>query len=133
MAIASDSGGVKWLRIGGLALALVWAGWWTFFGIASGIGEKMSPAGVFAHATLPGLIFCGSVAIAWWKESIGGIVLLLEGVVALIAYPLMTYHNFPLSTIAFVILTMALPPLLAGLLLIVDGRKSSPTTLQNSA
>jgi hypothetical protein len=125
---------MKWLRVGALALALVWAGWWTFFGIASGLSEGMNPIGVLAHATLPGLIFCASVAVAWWRESIGGIVLVLEGLVALIAYPLMTHHNFPLSTIAFVILTMALPPLAVGFLLIVDGRKRrSPVTVRNRA
>ena len=53
MAIANDSGGMKGLRVCALALAFVWAGWCTFFGIPSGLGEGMNPIGVLAHAYKP--------------------------------------------------------------------------------
>ncbi|MEA3345700.1 MAG: hypothetical protein U9Q78_05575 [Chloroflexota bacterium] len=42
-----------------------------------------------------------------------------------IGYTLMTYKRFPLSTITFVLLTMALPPLVAGSLLLANRRRSA--------
>ena len=114
----------RWMRYVARALALIWAGWWTFFGLACGLGEGMSPAGVLLHAALPGLIFLVSAAIAWRWEAIGGIVLVLEGLLVFIAYPVMTYSRFPLSTIVFVLLTMALPPLAAGFLFLASWQKS---------
>ena len=62
----------KWMRYVARALALIWAGWWTFFGLASGLAEGLSPAGVLLHATLPGLIFLVSAVITWRWEAIGG-------------------------------------------------------------
>lgn len=115
----------KWLRYSALILALIWAGWWTFFGLASGIGEGSKPVGVLLHTAAPGLIFLASAVIAWRWERIGAIVLLVEGALILIGYPLL-FRRFPLSTILFVLLTMALPPLVAGCLLLADWQKSKP-------
>jgi len=111
------------------ALALIWAAWWAFFGLACGLGEGMSPAGVLLHAALPGLVFLVSAAIAWRWEAVGGVVLVLEGLLVLIAHPMMTSNRFPLSTILFVPLTMALPPLAAGFLFIASWRKSKAIAL----
>lgn len=108
----------KWMRYSAGVLTLVWAGFWSFFGLASGIGEGLSPMAVLVHAALPGLIFVGSAVVAWRTHVIGAVVLLIEGLVVLIGYPVMTYHQFPFSTIVFVILAMALPPLVAGFLFI---------------
>jgi DMSO/TMAO reductase YedYZ heme-binding membrane subunit len=63
------------------ALALIWAGWWTFFGLACGLSEGMSPAREFCF----------------------------------------TLH---FSTILFVLLTMALPPLAASFLFLASWPKS---------
>jgi hypothetical protein len=112
----------KWMRYVAGALALVWAGFWSFFGLASGIGEGLSLGRVLAHTTMPGLIFLASAVVAWRTHVIGAAVLLIEGLVVLIAYPIMTYHHFPYSTIVFVLLTMALPPLVAGFLFISSAR-----------
>ena len=112
----------NWMRHVAGALVLVWAGFWLFFGLASGIAEGLSRGGVLVHTTFPGLIFLASAVVAWRTQVIGAALLLMEGLAVLIAYPIMTYHQFRFSTIVFVILTMSLPPLVAGLLFIASWR-----------
>jgi len=114
----------KWMHYAAGVLSLVWAGFWSFFGLASGIGEGLSPLAVLVHATLPGLIFLASAIVAWRTQMIGAAVLLIEGLVVLIGYPVMTYHHFPFSTIVFVTLAMALPPLVAGFLFISSSTRN---------
>ena len=58
-------------------LSLAWGGWWTFFGLASGVGEKLRPAGVLVHATAPGLIFLASAILAWRWPVPGGVLLIV--------------------------------------------------------
>jgi len=101
-------------------LALAWGGWWTFFGLASGIGEKLKPVGILIHATVPGLIFLASAILAWRRPLAGGSLLIVEGLAVLIAYPLIFGPRFPLATVLFVLLTMAAPPLLSGALLLLS-------------
>jgi hypothetical protein len=120
---------MKWMRYAGLTLALLWAGFWSYFGLASGIGEKLTPVGVFLHTAMPGLIFLATAAIAWRWEQAGSILLLVEGMIVLIGYPIMFHSRFPRQTIIFVLLTMALPPLLAGWLLLLDWHKSKTPPL----
>lgn len=114
----------KWMCYIARALALIWACWWTFFGLVSGAGEGLK--GLLANApnALPGLVFLASVAIAWRWVVIGGIVLVLEGLFIFIAYPVMVHSRFPLSTIIFVLLTMGLSPLVAGFLFLISRWKS---------
>lgn len=113
-----------YLEVAALAVALVWAGWWVFFGVASGIGEGLSPVGVLVHAALPGLVFLATVlASAVWPR-VGAWVLLAEGAVVLIGYPMLAHgtRHFNAATIAFVVATMAGPPALAGALLLASRR-----------
>jgi hypothetical protein len=114
---------VKEMRTLAVIVSLLWGGWWTFFGLASGLGEKLSPPGILAHAALPGLVFLISAAMAWRWEAAGGTVLLLEGLLVLFVYPALAHGRFSIATIAFVLLTMAVPPLIAGSLFLVDSSK----------
>ena len=77
-----------------------------------------------APNALPGLALLSSVAIAWRWQLIGGILLVLEAAIIAVVYFMMTYSIFPHSTIIFVLLTMALPPLVAGSLLLANWRRS---------
>jgi len=45
-------------------LSLLWGGWWTFFGLASGIGEEIGVPGILMHALVPGLIFLATALAA---------------------------------------------------------------------
>jgi len=110
----------QWLRYAGLGLAWLWAGWWVSFGLASGIGERLSPAGVALHAAVPGLLFVVPAVVAFWWPGLGGALLALEGLVVLVGYPLWARRRFPPATILSMLLTMALPPLVAGALLLAS-------------
>ena len=96
-------------------LAMLWAAFWTWFGLASGIAEGLSPAGVLVHTAVPGLFFVLLLVVAWRWEALGGILLVLASLFMAVAYPLV-FRRMPLSTTIFVLLTMAVPPLLAGIL-----------------
>lgn len=110
-------------------LGLLWAGFWLFFGIASGVGENLQLSGIIMHILFPGLVFLGIALLAWRWPNHGVFVFLLIGAFVLIGYPVMMHH-FPLSTIIFMELTMALPPILAGILLFLSTRmKNNATTL----
>jgi hypothetical protein len=118
--------GEKWMRYIARVLALIWACWWTFFGLIAGAGEGYGPSGILAHAAVPGLVFLVAAVIAWRWEVIGGILLLLEGLATLIV--------FWFSRTAEGFLTLTSPPLVAGLLfLAISLRARMSGTLQNSA
>ena len=127
--------GINGVRIAAGILVLLWGGWWTFFGAACAVSEKAGLWGALLHASLPGLIFLVSAAIVWRWEGIAGIVLIIEGAVVAVAYPILTYGRFPAATIFFVLATMALPPLVAGALLLYDWRryKTAGVTQDNTS
>jgi len=107
-----------------ICLALVWAGFWTFFGVASGMAEGMSPLGILVHGSFPGLLFLVSAVIAWRGTLVGSWLLLVEALVVAGAFPLVM-RNRPLASVAFVMITMALPPAISGAILLSQtvGRK----------
>ncbi|MCI0691113.1 hypothetical protein L0337_03795 [candidate division KSB1 bacterium] len=77
----------------------------------------MTLRGVLLHAALPGLIFLLTTIVAWRWEVIGGKLLMFEGLLILVIFPVIAAGSIPFGGILFVILTMALPPLVAGVLL----------------
>ena len=105
-------------------IALVWAGWWVFFGLASGIGEGLDPIGVVVHTAVPGLIFLVLAIIAWLREDIGGALLVLAGLVIMVIYPLMARGSLSISTILVAMALLALPLLIAGGLCLACWRQS---------
>jgi hypothetical protein len=58
--------------------------------------------------------------VAWRWPVAGGLLLLAEGLFVAVAYPLTFGRRFPIFTTIMVWLTMALPPAMAGALLLVD-------------
>jgi hypothetical protein len=108
----------RWLRYSARALALIWACWWTLFGLLSGAGEGYNLSGILLHATVPGLVFLAAAVIAWRWEAIGGVLLLLAGLGTLIVF---WYARTPQG---FLLLT--LPPLVAGLLFLVSWLRARP-------
>jgi len=106
----------KWMIYVARGIALLWALWWTLFGLLSGIAEGYDWLGIFRHAAVPGLVFLLVAVIAWRWEIIGGILLLLASVATLIGFPFTrTLEGF---------LTLFLPPLVAGGLFIVSRLRS---------
>ncbi|MDZ7269537.1 MAG: hypothetical protein ONB48_19145 [candidate division KSB1 bacterium] len=98
-------------------LTVLWAGWWVLLGLSSGFSAGVPPAKVLLHLAIPGLIFLLTAAIAWRWEHLGARLLLWEGVLIFAFYPIITWGATTLAGALLVIFTMALPPLLAGILL----------------
>ncbi len=118
---------MKWMRwiargIGSLAAAL-----WLFVGIVSGISEPGPP-------TLEGVILAGlivtsalAVALAWWRGSIGGIVVIACGA----AFSTFAYftagHNKGLA-----MLISGGPFLVAGILFLASWWRSRTSSLDHT-
>ncbi len=109
----------QWKQIRKIArvLTMLWASGWILFGLSSGLYEGMTLRGVLLHTALPGLVFLLTTIVAWRWEVIGGKLLMFEGLLILVIFPVIAAGSIPFSGILFVILTMALPPLVAGFLL----------------
>lgn len=136
MAHINYTGGraTKWMRYIARALVLTWAGWWVFFAVASLLSEGFSTEGVLIVTGFSLILLAGAV-IPWRWEAIGGAVLVLEGILVSVGYPVMTMHsNLPLWVMVSTLLALALPPLVAGSLFLASWRKSKTSGIpQNSA
>ncbi len=104
-----------WERFLARAVSGIWALFWLWFGIASGISEGLDLPGVLLHAALPGALFLGITAFAWWKERAGSYVFLFAGLFIYGAYWSMAGHR-GVSYFLQVGALLALPALAAGFL-----------------
>jgi hypothetical protein len=114
--------GPNWFRIIARILATLWFGFWAFFAIASGIGEGGS--NLIFHLLFPALTFFILWLIIWFWETPGSYIMIAVALAIGISYPLTMGRRFPAMTSILMELTMALPLLLAGILLILGRRKS---------
>jgi hypothetical protein len=84
--------------------------------------------GILFHTALPGLIFLFSAAVAWCWKVIGGVVLVIEGLVAFFIYfAYLSDWGINLDSIFVMlrlVLTTALPPFVSGCLFILSWWKS---------
>ena len=119
--------GPNWHRIIARILATLWFGFWAFFAIASGIGEGGN--NLILHLIFPALTFFVLWLIIWFWESPGSYIIIAVGLAIGIAYPLTIGRRFPAMTSILMELTMALPLLLAGILLILSRRRSRPVPM----
>src|SRR5689334_14712025 len=109
---------MKRLRLAGYALVGVWSAFWLFFAFASGIGN----AGVLRVAIVA-LLLVGIPVLAWLWPRVGAALLIAEGFF-LLGWVYFYLRN-PAHTTTLLVLTLAAPPLLAGLLL-ASGEKADP-------
>jgi hypothetical protein len=107
------------------ALAVAWAVFWTWFGLASGIAEGLSLGGVLVHTAVPGLFFAVLAGVAWRWKTLGGILLTVAGVAVGVAYVIL-FGRKPAITVFLTLLTMAVPPIVAGILLLAHCQSSKP-------
>lgn len=123
-------------------LLLVWASWWTLFILSLVVFQPYAappipprtPEDLILLVILALIVLAlwDSVAISWRWEGVGGIVLLVEGLVAFGTITVISAGDLVL--IALGTLTIALPPVVAGFLLLASweaSRRSGPR--QNSA
>ena len=96
---------------------------WLWFGTASAVGERLGATNMLLHVLLPGGAFLLIACIAWRWRRVGATLLIVAGLAIAVAYPITTGRRFPISTILMVTLTMAAPPLVAGVLLLAEKRR----------
>lgn len=104
---------------GASILALAWGAWWTFFGVASGIGEGIGALGTVMH-TLPGLVFLAAAFIARRWNVLGGILLVAVAIGAL-----WFFGYLPSRLLSITALVLGLPPLVSGAIFIESGLRRS--------
>lgn len=101
-------------------LSVAWAGFWFWFGVAWAVHEHLPWYRVLASTFRPGFIFVAIALAGWFWPRAGGVFLVLTGF-GLASWYAINFGHAPTNTKLFVLSTWALPPLLAGLLLLVRG------------
>jgi hypothetical protein len=108
---------VLWAR----ALALAWAGFWTFFFVAESWAWHTP-----VHAALPwvgvGLLFVVVALLAWRWELAGGLVLVVVGLSAGIADAIWSPPRLPVLSRVLTAVVLGAPPIAAGILFLVHRR-----------
>jgi hypothetical protein len=93
---------------------------WLWFGIGSAYVEGGGWVNWLMHLLIPGGIFVLSALVAWWRERIGGLLFLVEGVIATGFLTVAAIGGrSEASTLLLMLLTLALPPLISGILMLV--------------
>ncbi len=93
-------------------------GFWLWFGVASAVSERLGWGNFVAHLVVPGGVFAVIAALAWRWRVAGAMLMIVAGGTIFAGYPIVFGEFFPTSTIVFVLLTMAAPPVAAGVLLL---------------
>ena len=120
-----DDRRMKRIRFIARLVILIWVGFWGFFLVGSLLSESFQTTD-FIPMAIYLLFFVIPVFIAWRWEKIGGILFLLEGLIALIGYPFLAMGaSYSILEVLIYFLTIAFPPLIAGLLFFIYWRKST--------
>jgi hypothetical protein len=114
----------NWPRWTAGAILLLWAGWWAFFAAAVIISEPW--AGEAIKPIVLVMTLLSGALLAWRFPRPCAALLLLEG--AFLLWAVFGYLHNPMPTTWFLFGTLALPPLLAGLLLFTPPTSQKPIT-----
>jgi hypothetical protein len=100
------------------ALALLWAGFWTFFFIAESLvwHARLDRMTIWVAA---GLVFVILALVAWRWEVAGGLVLIAVGVLAALAYAIWGPRELSVSIRGVTLLAFGVPPVAAGILFLL--------------
>ena len=79
---------LDWVLWAARILALLWAAWWTYFAVGSGIVEGGGATGLIMHVLWgpPVVLFLLMVWLAWRRAKLGGIVFVCVSVALAVAY-----------------------------------------------
>ncbi len=117
----------KRLRNVGLALGAAWACWWVFFETAEAMGDRH-----FTQAILFLVVMFGTLAVAWKWPAAGAALFFVEGIVSIAMFTPAWAHRFRLAQFMLLFAMMPLPPLAAGILLLLSrwrGRQQAPAAV----
>ena len=103
---------------------ILWAAWWIFFNIASGIGEvgELGPMALITHLTMP-FVIIAILLICWRWELWGGLLLVLASLFAYYFFHIGDAGRNPIQGLMMVA-TLIVPSLAPGMLLILCGIES---------
>jgi hypothetical protein len=112
----------------GRAVSLLWGGFWLFFAIASAVDDSAHLlVGLVYAFGLGGVVF-GTACAAWKWPRVGGMALVAEGLLTGSLMASGTLRQNSLYNTVFLLATLVLPPVAAGLMLLLgSGRRTSPT------
>ena len=114
---------MKAMKFAAHVISILWAGFWLFFVGAQLFSEefKFSLVGFLIGAAFT-IVMIGNIVIPFKKSTLGGVILLLEGIL-LLAWFIIELNNPPKPSSLFVFLTLALPPLLEGIFFIISSKR----------
>lgn len=125
----APNGARRAVRTGALILAWVWAVGWVILGAMFGTGGlegRDAVVGAIMQAVIPGLVFVGLALLATRSALWGGVGLVIVGSLIGGLYPVRAPGE-SLGAIIFIEGLMALPPLVAGALLILTKPRVRPS------
>ena len=102
------------------ALTVSWAGFWAYFLVGSVLSDGGSLGAKVLVCTIGTSFFLSNCALVWLFERAGSLVMATEGVILTILN--FTFLHNSSQTQTFLLLTLCLPPLAVGLMLM----KTSP-------
>ena len=103
------------------ALALLWAGFWTFFFVTESWAWK-TPGRVAAIWAGIGVSFLIVAVVPWAWERGGGVLLCALGLLVGVAYPLWAPARLSFASRAITTLVLCGPPILAGIIFLMHRR-----------
>jgi len=103
------------------ALALLWAGFWTFFFVAEAWAWN-SPGRVAAIWAGIGILFLIAAVVPWAWERRGGLLLSVLGLLVGVVYPLWAPARLSLLSRATTTLMLCGPPIAAGAIFLMHRR-----------
>ena len=111
---------------GARLISNLWAASWISFGVASGISQGLTFVRVVFDLAISGLFFALLQNLARRKALLGGIILFLIGLTLTVALPSISRQPHG-NALVIVVSTMALPPLVAGIMYMMDWRIKNPS------
>jgi hypothetical protein len=116
---------VDWRRKVAWILVIVAIVFWLWFGIGSAMVEEGGWFNWLMHILIPGGIFILSALITLRWQQVGGVALTIMGVIA-IAMSLIGFirGTTALAAMIMMLLTLSFPPLISGILFLVDARRA---------
>jgi len=117
----------KWIQYTARVVSIIFVDWWLLFGLVSIIVAGFTFKGFLIFIVVP-LLFLASVIIAWRREKIGGILLIIESLLlifwfiwpSLIAYFQRNTSIYMVFYALFRKFPFAYPSLIAGILFIIN-------------
>ena len=111
---------------GARLISNLWAASWISFGVASGINQGLTFVRILFDLAISGLFFALIQFLARRRAVLGGFLLLLIGLILTVSFPTLS-RRLHGNALASVILTLALPPLVAGVMYMTDWRIKNPS------